>query len=309
MVYIKKIGWIILEVLLFVIFTVAIGGLLSIITYQLMQPDPSILSGENLDKPFTTLMIEYLPLLIGSLAALYLTHVKIFKRPLSTTGFQSISVAKEFLQGYGLSFLMISVGFGLLFYLNMIEIEGYLWNPSLFFGFLILFLIQSSFEEIVSRSFLIPMLSNYCNPWIALILSSSVFALLHYTNPNITLISLCNIFMAGILMGLLFLRTRQIWMPIGLHAGWNFLQGSFYGFEVSGFDVYSLIDSKEIGNDLWTGGAFGFEGSLISLIFLSSGSAWIIINHPILLTQNIFKASMVNKNVSFIQVEDLERND
>ena len=98
MVYIKKIGWIILEVLLFVIFTVAIGGLLSIITYQLMQPDPSILSGENLDKPFTTLMIEYLPLLIGSLAALYLTHVKIFKRPLSTTGFQSISVAKEFLQ-------------------------------------------------------------------------------------------------------------------------------------------------------------------------------------------------------------------
>ena len=285
-----------------------IGGLLSVIIYQLMQPDPSILAGENLDKPFTTLIIEYVPLLIGSLTSLYLTHVKIFKRPLSTTGFQSISMTKEFLLGYGLSFLMISIGFFLLFYLDMIEVRGYQWNSSLFLGFLILFLIQSSFEEVVSRSFLIPMLSYYSYPWVGLILSSTVFSLLHSTNPNITLISLCNIFMAGILMGLLFLHTRRIWMSIGLHAGWNFLQGSFFGFEVSGFDVYSLIDSKEVGDDLWTGGAFGYEGSLMSLIFLSFASAWILFKHPILLTDNIFKVTPLNENVSLIEEEDLIRN-
>jgi hypothetical protein len=97
--------------------------------------------------------------------------------------------------------------------------------------------------------------------------------------------------LAGALMGLIFLQTKKIWAPIGLHAGWNFLQGSFFGFEVSGFDVYSLIDSQETGMDLFTGGPFGFEGSILASLLLSGFSVWIILKNPSIFSKEDMIAS------------------
>ena len=57
-------------------------------------------------------------------------------------------------------------------------------------------------------------------------------------------------------------------------------QGSFFGFEVSGFDVYSVINSEETGMDLFTGGPFGFEGSILATLLLGGFSLWIILKNP-----------------------------
>ncbi len=283
--YVKGTLWSLLELIVYLFFIVLIAGSLGFLSLKL--------TGENVldesdmfNRPYMMLLLEYAPLLIGSIASLYITHTLIFKKNFVLTGFSYKNIYKEIGQGGLLALLMLSIGFILLYSLEMIAIEKIDFNPFLFIGFLLFFFVQSSFEEVVTRAFMIPSISSRINVPIALLISSSIFAILHLSNPNINWISLSNIFLAGLLMGLLFLKTNRIWAPIGLHAFWNFLQGSFFGFEVSGFDVYSLIDSKEIGADLWTGGQFGFEGSLIALLLLLVSCIYIIYHNPSIIFNN-----------------------
>jgi hypothetical protein len=102
-----------------------------------------------------------------------------------------------------------------------------------------------------------------------------VFALLHLGNPNVnwanTLSITAGIFFAGVYLAYAYIRTGQLWLPIGLHIGWNFFQGVVFGFPVSGMDAYPLTRIKVGGPALWTGGAFGPESGLIVLPSLIVG--------------------------------------
>lgn len=283
--YLKGFLWAFLEMIVYIFFIVIISGLLAFLSMKVSGVD--YYSEKDLfDRPLLMVITEYGPLLIGSLISLYITHTVIFKRSFSLTGFVNTNLLKDIGIGSLLAFSMLSIGFLILYGTGLMEIEKIEFNPTLFFGFLLFFAIQSSFEEVVSRAFMIPSIANRLNVPIALLISSSIFALLHLSNPNISWISLSNIFLAGALMGLLFLKTKRIWAPIALHALWNFLQGSFFGFEVSGYDFYSFIDSKEIGNDLLTGGEFGFEGSIISLIMLLGACSFILWSSPEIVSNN-----------------------
>ncbi len=270
----KSTLWILLELLVFIAIMGAITALLSYLALNLSDTSDYGNTEGSLD-PYSMLLVEYIPLLIGSMISLYLTHKLIFNRSFDTTGF----VRNNLLLSSGKTGLMaLSIllsGFVLLYLVNYLDIVEIEFTPLLFFGFLLLFIIQSSFEEIVSRSFMIPSITQRANVWVALLISSSLFAMLHLTNPNISILSTVNIFLAGLVMGLIFLYYKSIWPAISFHATWNFFQGSFFGFEVSGFDVYSLIDSKEVGPDWITGGPFGFEGSVIASILLAAYSLYL----------------------------------
>jgi membrane protease YdiL (CAAX protease family) len=74
-----------------------------------------------------------------------------------------------------------------------------------------------------------------------------------------------------------YLRTRQLWLPIGLHIGWNFFEGTIFGFPVSGTTSYQLIHQSVSGPEIITGGAFGPEAGLILLPALLLGTAMVII--------------------------------
>ena len=87
---------------------------------------------------------------------------------------------------------------------------------------------------------------------------------MHFGNPNTNWVGLLNIFLAGMMLGLFFLKYRNIWFITGLHAGWNWIQSVVFDFNVSGFDVKSTINFNPYGNELISGGAFGFEGSIVS---------------------------------------------
>ncbi len=226
--------------------------------------------------PYSTLVNPYIPLLVSSILAVFIVHKVIFQRDLSFSGFSSHRIFSEFGIGVGWSAVAIGIGFCILLMINMLDIIKIDWNVSLFLGFLVLFIIQSAFEEVVCRSFLLSTVAYRFNVVIGLVVSSIFFGLMHWSNDHMSILGIINLVLAGFFLGIIYLRYRSIWAATGLHAGWNFLQGSFFGFEVSGVDVYSVIDSEEVGPDILTGGAFGFEGSILAtfIMIIVMGLIW-----------------------------------
>ena len=112
----------------------------------------------------------------------------------------------------------------------------------------------------------------------AILLSSVIFAVSHTINPN----SIWYSTIPGILFAALFLaygwfRSGALWLPIGLHIGWNLFEGPIFGFPVSGLDTVRLLAHSITGPTLWTGGDFGPEAGLIILpaIAVGSGLVWV----------------------------------
>ena len=269
--------FIIIETILYLFFLAVLAFSLN---YLIAFVSPFSHLEEGFTNPYKELLTEFIPLILASIGSLVLVHSVIFKRPLSFTGFIRRGLFTAFRHGVVLAWIILTIGFITLVSFGGIRIDGVDWDSGLFVGFLILFLIQSSFEEIVSRAFLIPTIERRSNVWTAIILSSLLFSWVHGSNPGVTWLGLINVFLAGILMGMLFVRYRSIWAPIGLHAAWNFLQGTFFGFEVSGHEVYSVFETTETGNDFFTGGTFGFEGSILSFIALLMVSILVYIGKP-----------------------------
>jgi hypothetical protein len=119
------------------------------------------------------------------------------------------------------------------------------------------------------------------------VISSSIFGLLHLGNPNATWVSAAGIFFAGLFLAYGYLTTKQLWLSIGLHIGWNFFEGVVFGFPVSGLDIYHLLRITVNGPELWTGGPFGPEAGLVVLPGLVLGAVLVFAYARFLRNQNI----------------------
>jgi uncharacterized protein len=123
------------------------------------------------------------------------------------------------------------------------------------------------FEELLFRAVLFRIVEQVCGTSIALIASALVFGILHGANPSATLFSDVAIALeAGILLAVAFVLTRNLWLAIGIHTGWNFAEGSLFGAHISGtVPTYSVVHASLTGSELLTGGAFGPEASIVSV--------------------------------------------
>jgi membrane protease YdiL (CAAX protease family) len=100
-----------------------------------------------------------------------------------------------------------------------------------------------------------------------LIITSALFGLAHLFNANATWASSLAIMVeAGGLLGGAYLLSGNLWLPIGLHAAWNFTEGFIFDVSVSGSDVHGLVQSKLSGPVILSGGAFGLEASMIGVL-------------------------------------------
>lgn len=146
------------------------------------------------------------------------------------------------------------------------------------------FLAVGFYEELFSRGYQLQNLAEGLN-WaslgpqmailLATVISSAIFGLLHIINPNATLISTFNIFIAGFfLLATGYILTGELAIPIGVHITWNFFQGNVFGFHVSGIAPISatFIGIEQLGPDIWTGGAFGPEAGLLGLSAMVVGA-------------------------------------
>jgi membrane protease YdiL (CAAX protease family) len=135
--------------------------------------------------------------------------------------------------------------------------------------------IAAAAEEALFRGYAFQALVQGIGVWPAVLGSSTLFALLHANNPNVTPVALANIFLAGVMLAVAYLRTRSLWFATGVHLGWNWAMASLLDFPVSGIvmDV-PLYTGRETGPDWMTGGPFGPEAGLAASLTIALGAVW-----------------------------------
>lgn len=130
-------------------------------------------------------------------------------------------------------------------------------------------------EELMFRGVLFRIIEGWTGTWIALTVTSLLFGLAHLVNPNATLWGALAIAIeAGGMLTAAYVATRKLWVPIGLHLGWNIAGSAIFSTEVSGNNTpQGLLDASTSGPMLITGGEFGPEGSVYSIVFCAVAAA------------------------------------
>ena len=210
-------------------------------------------------------IIQYFDL-IGIFLLLWILMKFVDKEPFINLGFSLKGKMKDIILGMVLGFLLMAVGYSILILLGEIKFVSFNYDLKSIILLFFLFIAVSLVEETYVRGYVLKNLLKSFNPVISLIISSAIFALLHFFNPNVNYIALTELFIAGILLGVSYVYTKNLWFPIALHLSWNFFQVMF-GFNVSGMDTYSLIEFEILENNNINGGDFGFEGSYLSILF------------------------------------------
>nr|BFD89279.1 type II CAAX endopeptidase family protein [Kitasatospora sp. Xyl93] len=124
-------------------------------------------------------------------------------------------------------------------------------------------------EELMFRGLLFRLVERGLGTYPALALSSVIFGAAHLLNKDATLLGAVAISLeAGGMLAAAYAATRSLWLPIGLHFGWNYAESGIFGTEVSGNgDVHGLLNASTSGSELLTGGEFGPEASVYAMLF------------------------------------------
>jgi len=128
---------------------------------------------------------------------------------------------------------------------------------------LVVFILVGYQEELLSRGYHLQNLIDGSGLRWALVISSTIFALLHLFNPGAGPAAVVGLVFAGIFLAFGWLRTGRLWLSIGLHIGWNFFEGTVFGFQVSGLDLFKLMRHTVTGPAWATGGSFGPEAGAV----------------------------------------------
>jgi membrane protease YdiL (CAAX protease family) len=190
----------------------------------------------------------------------------------------SRSPLKDILTGFLISGVLMLFIFLVVVFARWGQVSAFIWTKeevplmliNLLLGLAVMFMV-GWYEELFSRGYQLVNFTEGLNRVWGVVLSSLVFSLLHLINPYASLYSVVGIFLAGVFLAYACLRTGELWLAIGLHAGWNFFQGSVFGFPVSGLGLNSLINMELTGPELLTGGFFGPEAGLILIPTLALG--------------------------------------
>jgi membrane protease YdiL (CAAX protease family) len=202
------------------------------------------------------------------------------RRSFPSLGFQ---FTRHTLPDLGIGIVLPALMMGLIYFcewaFGWLRFEAWAWNvlhwEEIYYSListLAAFIAVGYYEELLSRGYHLQNLKDGLNLQWAVFLSSSVFAVLHLGNPHAGWLSTLGILVAGYFLAYGWIRTGQLWLPIGLHIGWNFFEGPIFGFPVSGLSTFRLILHNINGPTVITGGNFGPEAGLILLPAVALGA-------------------------------------
>ncbi len=285
------------RLVLFVLLLAAAG--LAVISLQsnLPWPDQGFATGDAGSIAQRRLARELVTVVLGALALVLPTlfAARFFdRRPVSDLGLQFTAAWwRDLCFGLALGGLLMFMVFFVELALGWITIKAtFVTRSPLTFWMalawpLTLFLMVGIYEELIVRGYLLKNLAEGLSfsplgrklaMLLALLISAAVFGPLHAGNPNASAVSTFYLFLAGLMLGLPYLLTDELAIPIGLHITWNFFQGNVFGFPVSGTtaNLTTFVAVEQGGPELWTGGAFGPEAGLIGVAAMVVGSMLIV---------------------------------
>ncbi len=205
--------------------------------------------------------------------AIFITRRFVDKRSFASLGF-SINKQAGFdvLIGIAIPFVLFLVIYTVEFSLGWLKFNSFAWEtetPSMVisqtFQNFVRYLFVAWNEELIYRGYIMQSLASGFNLTWGILISSIYFGIEHLSNPNSNGMAVAGIFLAGLILAYGYVRTGQLWLPIGLHLGWNFFESAVFGFPVSGYDRPGLLHISVSGPEFWTGGAFGPEAGFIIL--------------------------------------------
>ena len=132
-------------------------------------------------------------------------------------------------------------------------------------------------EEILIRGVIFRITEEGLGTWLALAISSLLFGLAHAANPHATVVSgLAVALEAGVLLAAAFILTRRLWLAIGMHFAWNFVQGGVFGVAVSGVELRGILQGRLSGPPILSGGQFGAEASVFAVTLCLAAGVFLL---------------------------------
>jgi uncharacterized protein len=209
--------------------------------------------------------------------AIYVGYARLAERR-EATELSLPGAGREFAIGALIGAALYAACAGILMILGIYQVEGL--NPLSFLIPAVAMAVKSAiFEELVFRGVLLQSVESMLGTWAGVIVSSAAFGLVHLMNPDATIGGAIYITIeAGLLLGGAYLVTRRLWMAIGFHMAWNYVQSAVFSGIVSGaVNEPGLIRNTLTGPDLLTGGSFGMERSVIALILCTTAGVILLV--------------------------------
>jgi membrane protease YdiL (CAAX protease family) len=175
-------------------------------------------------------------------------------------------LAAELAGGLGLGIVLFSAVIGALWAAGAYHSHG--WGTAAALGSgAVAALAEAVIEEVLFRGYLFRLVAVMAGTWWALLITSALFGAAHAFNPGATVASTAAVAAeAGVLLGAAYALTGRLWLPIGLHAAWNFTEANVFGLTVSGLAApKALVEGELHGAAVLTGGAFGPEASVVAV--------------------------------------------
>ena len=185
---------------------------------------------------------------------------------------------REFLVGLAIGALLMCAVIAVLALVGSYHVVDVGWSAGILIG-LQAGILAGFTEEILVRGVMLRLIEGWVGTWWALAITAVFFGAAHLGNPQATVFGAAAIVLeAGILLGACYLLTRRLWLAIGVHAAWNFVQGGIFGSNISGTGSgRGLIEARFTGPDLLTGGVMGIEASVVAIIVCTAAGLAVLV--------------------------------
>ncbi|MBP1989099.1 CPBP family intramembrane glutamic endopeptidase [Paenibacillus eucommiae] len=214
---------------------------------------------------------------LGFIGAAWLMFYMFERKKGWSLGVARKGIIRSSFEGLFAGFVLITLICGLIWLFGGVQVVSAVWSAALaldLLGWLLVMIGVAVSEEIFARGYVQGVFRFPLGVKAAIAAQAVVFAMLHSFNGSMwsSPLPIINLLLAGILFGTARELSGGLWMPIGLHLSWNFMQGGIYGFKVSGLSMESILLVEPQGPSLISGGGFGAEGSLVTTFILIIGT-------------------------------------